>query len=72
MTHIAAIVLILGLCLPQALLAGEVLQAGEIDSSWSAARSQRTIIRCCYTAILSELSYASCKAREQARDWRYH
>ena len=33
MTHIAAIVLILGLCLPQALLAGEVLQAGEIDSS---------------------------------------
>ena len=33
MTHIAAIVLILGLCLPQALLAGVVLQAGEIDSS---------------------------------------
>ena len=33
MTHIAAIILILGLCLPQALLAGEVLQAGEIDSS---------------------------------------
>ncbi len=33
MTHIAAIVLILGLCLPQALRAGEVLQAGEIDSS---------------------------------------
>ncbi len=33
MTHIAAIVLILGLCLPQALIAGEVLQAGEIDSS---------------------------------------
>ncbi len=33
MRHIAAIVLILGLCLPQALLAGEVLQAGEIDSS---------------------------------------
>ena len=33
MTHIAAIILLLGLCLPQALLAGEVLQAGEIDSS---------------------------------------
>ena len=33
MTHIAVIVLILGLCLPQALIAGEVLQAGEIDSS---------------------------------------
>ena len=33
MTHIAAIVLLLGLCLPQALLAGEVLQVGEIDSS---------------------------------------
>ncbi len=33
MIHIAAIVLILGLCLPQALIAGEVLQAGEIDSS---------------------------------------
>ena len=33
MTHIAAIVLILGLCLPQALIAGEVLKAGEIDSS---------------------------------------
>ena len=33
MTHIAAIVLILGLCLPQTLLAGVVLQAGEIDSS---------------------------------------
>ena len=33
MTHIAAIILILGLCLPQALLAGEVFQAGEIDSS---------------------------------------
>ncbi len=33
MTHIATIVLILGLCLPQALMAGEVLQAGEIDSS---------------------------------------
>ncbi len=33
MTHIAAIVLILGLCLPQALLAGEILQAGEIDSN---------------------------------------
>ena len=33
MTHIAAIVLILGLCLPQALIAGVVLQAGEIDSS---------------------------------------
>ena len=33
MTHIAAIVLILGLCLPQALLAGVVLKAGEIDSS---------------------------------------
>ena len=33
MTHIAAIILILGLCLPQALIAGEVLEAGEIDSS---------------------------------------
>ena len=33
MTHIAAIILILGLCLPQALMAGEILQAGEIDSS---------------------------------------
>ena len=33
MTHIAAIILILGLCLPQALLAGVVLKAGEIDSS---------------------------------------
>ena len=33
MTHLTAIVLILGLCLPQALIAGEVLQAGEIDSS---------------------------------------
>ena len=33
MTHIVAIVLILGLCLPQTLLAGVVLQAGEIDSS---------------------------------------
>ena len=33
MIHIAAVVLILGFCLPQALLAGEVLQAGEIDSS---------------------------------------
>ena len=33
MTHIAAIVLILGLCLPQTLLAGVILEAGEIDSS---------------------------------------
>ena len=33
MTHLTAIVLILGLCLPQALMAGEVLKAGEIDSS---------------------------------------
>ena len=33
MKHIAAIVLILGLCLPQALIAGVVLEAGEIDSS---------------------------------------
>ena len=33
MAQIAAIVLILGLCLPQALIAGVVLQAGEIDSS---------------------------------------
>ena len=33
MKHIAAIVLILGLGLPQALLAGVVLEAGEIDSS---------------------------------------
>ena len=32
MTHIAAIILLLGLCLPQALLAGVVLEAGEIDS----------------------------------------
>ncbi len=31
MAHLTAIVLILGLCLPQALLAGQVLQAGEID-----------------------------------------
>ena len=31
MTHIVAIVLILGLCLPQALLAGVILQDGEID-----------------------------------------
>ena len=33
MTYIAAIVLILGLYLPQTLLAGMVLEAGEIDSS---------------------------------------
>ena len=33
MTYLTTIVLILGLCLPQALLAGEVLEAGEIDSS---------------------------------------
>ena len=33
MRHIAAIVLILGLCLPQTLLAGVVLKVGEIDSS---------------------------------------
>ena len=33
MTHLTTIVLILGLCLPQALIAGEVLQAGEIDSN---------------------------------------
>ncbi len=33
MTHIIAIVLILGLCLPQALIAGVILQASEIDSS---------------------------------------
>ncbi len=33
MTHIVAIVLILGLCLPQTLLAGVILQASEIDSS---------------------------------------
>ena len=33
MTHIAAIVLILGLCLPQTLLGGVILEAGEIDSS---------------------------------------
>ena len=33
MTHIVVIVLILGLCLPQTLLAGVILQAGEIDSS---------------------------------------
>ena len=31
MTHIAAIVLILGLCLPQALIAGVILQDSEID-----------------------------------------
>ena len=31
MTHIVAIVLILGLCLPQTLLAGEGLEVGEID-----------------------------------------
>ena len=31
MTYLTTIVLILGLCLPQALLAGEVLEAGEID-----------------------------------------
>ncbi len=31
MTHIVAIVLILGLCLPQTLLAGVILQDGEID-----------------------------------------
>ncbi len=31
MTHLTTIVLILGLCLPQALMAGEVLQADEID-----------------------------------------
>ena len=31
MTHIVAIVLILGLCLPQALMAGVVLQDSEID-----------------------------------------
>ena len=31
MTHLTTIVLILGLCLPQALMAGVVLQAGEID-----------------------------------------
>lgn len=33
MTHLTTIVLILGLCLPHSLIAGEVLQAGEIDSS---------------------------------------
>ncbi len=33
MRHIAAIVLILSLCLPQALIAGVVLKVGEIDSS---------------------------------------
>ena len=33
MAQIAAIVLILGLCLPQTLLAGVILEAGEIDSS---------------------------------------
>ncbi len=33
MTHLTAIVMILGLCLPQALLAGVVLKAGEVDSS---------------------------------------
>ena len=31
MRHIAAIVLILGLCLPQTLIAGVILQVGEID-----------------------------------------
>ena len=31
MTHIAAIVLILGLCLPQTLLAGIILEADEVD-----------------------------------------
>ena len=31
MTHIVAIVLILGLCLPQALLAGIILEADEVD-----------------------------------------
>ncbi len=31
MTHLTAIVLILGLCLPQALLAGGILEASEID-----------------------------------------
>ncbi len=33
MTHIAAIVLIFGVCLPQTLIAGVILQASEIDSS---------------------------------------
>ncbi len=33
MTHIASIVLILGVCLPQTLIAGVILQASEIDSS---------------------------------------
>ena len=33
MTHLTTIVLILGLCLPQSLLAGVILQSGEIDSS---------------------------------------
>ena len=33
MTHIVVIVLFLGLCLPQTLLAGVILEAGEIDSS---------------------------------------
>ena len=33
MTHLTIIVLILGLCLPQALMAEEVLEASEIDSS---------------------------------------
>ncbi len=33
MTHIVAIVLILGLCMPQTLLAGVILEAGEIGSS---------------------------------------
>ncbi len=33
MTHLTTIVLILGLCLPQTLLAGVILEAGEIDSS---------------------------------------
>ena len=31
MIHIASIILVLGLCLPQTLIAGMVLQAGEID-----------------------------------------
>ncbi len=33
MTHLTTIILILGLCLPQALIAGVVLESGEIDSS---------------------------------------
>lgn len=33
MIHLTAIVLILGLCLPQILMAGVILEAGEIDSS---------------------------------------